>query len=67
MNRLQLVEYPLLEVLFTGKEIGDKLGEEGAMLLPEVFYETDQRASKRAEVYWLSVVHDHQSNAVHTN
>ena len=50
MNRLQLVKYPLCEVLFTWKQIGDMLDEEDVMLLPEVFYETDQRASERAEV-----------------
>ena len=49
MKRLQLVEYPLREVLFGWIRIGDMLGEEDAMLLPEVFYETDQRARERAE------------------
>ena len=38
MKRLQLVEYPLREVLFGWKQIGDMLGEENPMLLPELFY-----------------------------
>ena len=49
MQRLQLVVYPRRDVLFGWKQIGDKLGEEDAMLLPELFYESNQRASERAE------------------
>ena len=49
MTRLQLVQYPLREVLFVWKQIGDMFGEEDTMLLPEVFYGTDQTASERAE------------------
>ena len=49
MNRLQRVKYPLCEVLFTWKQIGDMLDEEDVMLLPEVFYETYQRANERAK------------------
>ena len=49
MNRLQLVVYPLCDVLFGLKQIGGMLGEEKPMLLPEVFYESDQRASERAD------------------
>ena len=50
MNRLQLqvVEYPLCEVLSRWEKIGDMLGEEDAMVLPEVIYESEQRASERA-------------------
>ena len=49
MNILQHVEYPLREVLLSWKQIGDMLGEVDAMLLPELFNETDQSASERAE------------------
>ena len=51
MNGLQLVEYSLCEVLSHWKQIGDKLGEEVAMLVPKVIYESDQpeRASERAD------------------
>ena len=48
MNRLHLVVYPLRDVLFGWKQIGDMLGEDNPMLLPELFYETNQRASDRA-------------------
>ena len=49
MQRLQLVVYPRRDVLFGWKQIGDKLGEEDAMLLPELFYEANQGASERAK------------------
>ena len=45
MNRLQLVVYPLCDVLFRWKQIGDMLGEENPMLLPELFYEANESAS----------------------
>ena len=44
MNRLQLVVYPLRDVLFGWKQIGDMLGEENLMLMPELFYEANERA-----------------------
>ena len=49
MNRLQLVVHPLRDVLFGWKQIGDMLGEENPMLLPELFYEANESASERAE------------------
>ncbi len=39
MNRLQLVEYPFSEVSW--KQIGLMLGEEDAVLLPELVNESD--------------------------
>ena len=44
MNRLQLVVYPLRDVLLGWKQIGDILGEENPMLLPELFYEANESA-----------------------
>ena len=49
MKRLQRVVYPLREVRFGWEQIGDMLGEEDATLLPELFCESNQRASERAE------------------
>ena len=49
MNQLQLVVYPLSDVLLGWKQIGDILGEENPRLLPELFYEANESASERAE------------------
>ena len=49
MNRRQLVVYPLYDLLFGWKQIGDMLGEENPMLLPELLYEANESASERAE------------------
>ncbi len=49
MSRLQLVEYPLSDILFSWKQVGFKLEEEEAMFMPEGTYETDQSSSERAD------------------
>ena len=51
MKRLFFVKYTLREVLFGWNQIGDKFGEDDAILLPKLFYEANQpeRVSERAE------------------
>ncbi len=42
MCGLQLVEYHLCDILFSWEQVGFMLGEEEAILLPELTYETDR-------------------------
>jgi hypothetical protein len=48
MCRLQLVVYPLRDILPRREQVGFMLGEEEAMFRPELTYETNQSSSERA-------------------
>ncbi len=41
MSGLQLVKYPLCDILFGCEQVGFMLAEEGEMLRPKLTYETD--------------------------